>query len=268
MADISIKFLGSDADDHLMPASEAGNTLTGVGVALNRVAYYLETGKVRFKGPYSENSRIFIAPPKQGSVLIPIIVSIASNPVAQAIGVELTAGLVVALSKVVFNRAIGRGSEDDIKSWERIPPGTIDAITESVEKPLKQAHYSIGHGANEVHVHFSSEGPVVFDESSKDFLGRAEFDPRLVSTLGRVSALNGNDKGGRVYIPDLGRGVPFSLDDDISEEGINSLLWSNAQYFRGRDSDVIVTYNQWVTQQSAAKHLLIRKAERIPDNLN
>lgn len=265
MADLILKFDGDLAERHVVPASDAGNTLVGVGVALNRVAYFLEHDRARYRGPYSENVRILVSHPKPGSLEFPFLLEVANNPIALAIGVELTGASVLALAKFAFRRATGQEREGDLAPWDKIPPGTLDAVAESVEKPLKQAHYVIGSGAENVNIFFGHEDPVQFDQKTKEFLGQSNYINEVKSELGRVSALNGNDNGGRIFIPSIGKGVSFTLDDEIDDASVGVILWSQSQYFRGRASDIVVSFTRWETPSEQTKHLIIRRAERVEE---
>jgi hypothetical protein len=265
MANFRISFEGQDAERNLVPASQAGQLLTGLSLAMQRVAFYLENDKFRYKGPYSNNSEILISTPQPGSLIFPALIEVVNNPLAQAIGVQLTAGGILALSKHVFKIAMGI---DDVRDdpFDRIPPGTLDSVVESVTPPLRQAHNVIGYGARTVNVYMAGEA-VEFNEDTKAYLGESEFEKEVKNSVISVSVLNGNDFTGRAYSNEFGRNVTFLLDDEISPESVEALTWSHTQYFRRRPSEIIGSYNSWVSPNGKIKKIVIRRATRIEDDV-
>ncbi|WP_323762202.1 hypothetical protein [Maricaulis sp.] len=263
MLRLGLSFQGGDADDHLVPAKEAGDALIGTSNALNRAFFLMEFGKARFKGPYSENFQLSISAPQKGSLEVPFLIAIGAGAAA-----NLTADAVRVGIRYLFNRGIGTDNDEELGPLDKIAPGTLESAVESIESPLRQAHKAIGFGVERIRLKSGDDDLVTFDERSKSFLGATRFDPMPVSAVARVSNISGIDRSGRVFLPHIGRNVTFKMDDAITESSIEFLMWSHRQYIlRKQNRDVIIKFNQILGGDGKIRYIRILQCSEIDEML-
>lgn len=74
-----LKFEGGDADRHQLEAYPAAQSLEGIIWALSITLNYGVTGKIRQRGDLSGACKVYISPPKRGSVLYGLTILIQDN---------------------------------------------------------------------------------------------------------------------------------------------------------------------------------------------
>ncbi|WP_156861547.1 DUF7946 domain-containing protein [Oceanicaulis alexandrii] len=258
-----LKYDGDLSSKGLMDLSLAGESLSGFGISFNRVIYYLEHQKVRYKGPYSEQNKVLISAPHKGSVEYDLAV-LLSGPAA-GLGYNLTSSFVYDFIKSVFRRATGQDSPDEVKSWERVATkGTFDAVADSVVDPLKRAHAPIGYSANNIYI-FNGPASVQFNGDTKSFLEEEVFDPVSFEDIAVVNSMNGNNRSGRVYLSEEERGVSYILGEEVSDQTIDALLWSHSQYYRRRDANIAISYRAFRRPDGKVKRVIVDAAAMIED---
>ena len=73
-------FEGRDADNHLLEAYPAVQSLEGLSWALTIATNFGVSGKVRQRGDLSSSVKIFISPPRRGSVIHELNLIVQNNP--------------------------------------------------------------------------------------------------------------------------------------------------------------------------------------------
>src|SRR6056300_871362 len=106
-----IKFEGKDADRHLLEAYPTAHTLEGLTWALALTLHFGITGQVRGRGDLSKSAKIFISPPKRGSVINDLNILVQQNPflvaTVGAYTVNTVSPHINGLLKYAFNHALG-----------------------------------------------------------------------------------------------------------------------------------------------------------------
>lgn len=227
-------------------------------MAFSRASFYLEHGKVRYKAPYSDSVSFQIRAPEKGSVEFEAAILIL-GPAATAIGLNISGSLIYDFIKAVFKRATGSDTPEDLAPWDkRVPRGSFDAIADSIQNPLKRAHTPIGSTASNIVIVSGSNNKVVFNNRTKQYLFNDNFNAEVKQKAMYVTAMNGRDRTGRIFMRDEGRGVGFSIDHTTSDAAVELLLWSHSQYFRKKDADIFVTYQAYETIDEKVKRIVVR----------
>ena len=119
--DINAKFTGLEADEHLLPAYEAGQSLQGIARSLVIASHYAATGEVRHRIPYESNLKIYIKPPRKGSwEAIFQIISDPSSSFLIGIGAGITANIINDFLKFVNSNGLGIRSKPETQKIREI----------------------------------------------------------------------------------------------------------------------------------------------------
>lgn len=241
MAEFKISYDGLDASDGNIDIAEVGHSLSGLGQALHRAAYYVEHKKVRYRAPYSEKIKIMIRAPVRGSVEFDAVLWVVGT-----VALGVTSNAIYGFAKAALKRATGIAPTEERTPLEKIAPtGDFEAVADSMVSPLKRAHNIIGQNARSISIYRPAEPPIMLNQKTKDYLEYDRFNPEIRQLIMRVTSMNGYDRSGKVFIKEIGRGVPFKIDDTANERSIDALLWSHGQFYRKKDSEIFVTFQSF-----------------------
>lgn len=230
---MEIVFKGSEADSHEIEAYAGVVSLEGIARAATLAAHYAATGQVRFRAPYSSDLEFRIAAPVPGSLEFPL--KIVSQMVEALPKKKLAAALFIAL----LSRSTGQAIDDNVASQiSDIALGDLDALAEAAEPGMQRAHRWIDRTKKHIIVQSADHGSIKLDLETKEFLESEETDA-ISSQDVTVSALNANNKTGRVFFEDLRRTVPFKIGKQASPRTL-----ANLSRFLNR---YIEKTNEWVT---------------------
>jgi len=252
------------SDEHLLPADEGAWSLEGMAHAATLVTHFLVEGKVRHRAPYSDKFRIFIAPPTSGSWETQFMLSLAS-PDAWAGAI---AGASISLPVLAFkllrrvgNRATGTATKaDETAAIEQRHPGNFDALVEAAEPGLVRAHRVVTEHTN---LTFSAGSfSFSFDRHTKEYIQTNELDKNTTKAVGNVASLNVNSRTGRIFLNELGRGVPFLVHKDSDPQTAVALARSLENYASTRlaNSDIEITFRATRAADGTIKKILIYSA--------
>lgn len=268
MADsLIVKFTGDEAENHRVPAYEATQSLAGVSRSLVLVGNYLFEGKIRKRYPYSDRVQFYLTSTRPGSFET-LFVAVISNPeiisIAKDVGIDVAKKVLLDGVRYVFNRAIGRQEKpatQELKEIEDRKSGDLDALTDAVEPALRMGHTVIGNGARQVVIINGSNNVVKFDNISKEYISSSLVLPQLEEMIVSVGSLNANTGYGRVFVDDLGKTVPFSVDVSAQRGTKGALSASLDRYTNGKPSHVSIKFSRVVAPDGRTKKFIIHAAK-------
>jgi hypothetical protein len=234
------KFDGLEADQHRLPAIEAGEALTGLGRSLVIISNYLVEGRVRVRAPYIELSHVYLSPLRTGSVDAVFNISFNTEAIAQAgvwVGMAVTSGLIgnaaYDLIKSTFRRGVGQPSEiqdPNLKAFVENRTGDLDALVDAIEPALKQAHRPISIGALTININHGQNQIVQLDPNTKRYVETNVKVPDSEVIQVSTASYNANSRYGRVFDYSLGRTVSFTIVRDADEETLTVVVSSLQEY--------------------------------------
>ena len=146
-----LKFEGGDADRHQLEAYPAAQSLEGIIWALSITLNYGVTGKIRQRGDLSGACKVYISPPKRGSVLYELNILVQDNAfIALILGgwaVNTATPYINALIGHVFNSALGVASEIPVRARKylnKLNEDDLQKVVHRIEPPLTRGHAAIG----------------------------------------------------------------------------------------------------------------------------
>lgn len=265
-----LKFEGRDADNHLLEAHPTGQSLEGFSWALALALNYGITGRLRYSRDLSKSAKVFISPPRQGSVLYDLNILVQQNPFLSLIVggyvVNTVTPYINGLIGYLFNQAVGLGSEfsEEAKKYLlKLDGEELNAITRRIEPPLSRAHYAVGRTADEILLRRDATNIIKLDMTTKDNLKAeptGEYDT-LDTNVTSFNVLTGN---GRLFSPETETTLPFSLRDNSRHGTTTTLIQSMEQYALGRKGAVRIVGERTETKGGRLTKYFVSAAEEIP----
>lgn len=222
----------------------------------------------------SDRLRVFIKPARQGSFTNDVLLY-AMEPnnlfVTSLIGVYAVAtatDLINAVIVKIVREVCGAGADLSTKRerWlSRLPSGDLEALVDRIEPSMQRAHNVIGEGANKLLFKKGQTEQIVFDETTKAYVNSSILDDEEVRRVVRVGALNANSGNGRVYLPDVGKTVPYSVVREPEQGTYANLAYSLDRYVRGMPSDIEIVCREVLSIDNRVKKLIITSAVKIID---
>ncbi|MCL7406931.1 hypothetical protein MWN63_13170 [Paradonghicola geojensis] len=267
-----LKFEGGDADRHQLEAYPAAQSLEGIIWALSITLNYGVTGKIRQRGDLSGACKVYISPPKRGSVLYELNILVQDNAfIALILGgwaVNTATPYINALIGHVFNSALGVASEIPVRARKylnKLNEDDLQKVVHRIEPPLTRGHAAIGKTAATVSLRAKNTDLVVMDEDTKSYL-EARLKDEFYYLDANVTSFNVLTGNGRLYHPDEDRTVAFSLSADPFAGTKNILIESMKHYSAGRCGIVRMTTQRVETKEGRLKKLMVASAEEIPQS--
>jgi hypothetical protein len=196
---------------------------------------------VRHRFPFDDSVKFYLEGTEEGSfnwrlaaMVGPLAFGLATNGIYD-------------LAKLALGKAIGEeptAISTEVQNINETKSGDIDALVEAIEPALKKAHYGIGETAHDIIIEETHSKRVIvhFDATSKSYLNDnidADTDTQDVS----VSALNVNDRTGRVYFLDLKRTIPFRISNNADPKTISVLSAAIDRYANKISAPVRLTFS-------------------------
>lgn len=281
---ITIKFEGGLADDHRLPAYEAGQTLAGVARSLMIPLAYLESGKVRYRNVSTEHFKLNLVAQRPGS--FETVYELLTTPDALAVigatafavdvAKDVTKDFVKDFVYSIFKRCIGQSASKDVEELEadrKLSSGDLDALVDAIEPAVKRAHATIGNGASNVTIIHGNNNVVRLNSGTKAYVNATRLDTKLRQKAFSVGVFNANTSNGRVFDYDLGRTVPFTNESSVDIHTITALTQSLAKYARSRKlgddnaqaSRVLIVYQAVLGPNDELKKILVHEARAIKE---
>jgi len=265
-----LKFEGGDADRHQLEAYPAAQSLEGIIWALSITLNYGVTGKIRQRGDLSRACKVYISPPKRGSVLYELNILVQDNPFISIVlggwAMNTATPYINALIGYVFNSALGVASvipARATKYFKKLNEEDLQKVVHRIEPPLTRGHAAIGKTASTVSLRAKNTDLVLMDADTKSYL-EARLKDEFYYLDANVTSFNILTGNGRLYHPDEDCTVAFSLSADPFAGTKNTLIESMQQYSAGRCGIVRMTTQRVETKEGRLKKLIVASAEEIP----
>lgn len=264
-----IRYEGGDADFHRLPAHELAQSLEGVSWAFSLIGNYIATGEIRKRGSLDRRVRFYLTPIARGSVAADIVAFI-SEPQNQYI-TSIIGAYAVATFTDSFNylllrtlRGVAGIFDPETRRENRLlsglPSGDAEALMDAVEPAMTRAHDVIDDGAEKLKLIRGRTELVEYNKETKQYIKASITAEHEVEGVLSVGAFNANSGNGRVYFPDIGKVVPFSMVREPDPGTSEALATSLARYARGQDSRIIVRYRSVFTVDDRIKKIIISGA--------
>lgn len=266
-----LKFDGRDADKHLLEAHPAGHSIEGLSWALALTVNYGITGRIRYSRGLERSSKIFISPPKRGSVIYDLNILVQEHPALAILlggyAVNTVTPFINGLIKYVFGQAMGVTSEfttDARKYLEKLNGEDLNAITQRVEPPLTRAHTVIGRTADKITLQNKRLSIAELDPETKENL-TAKPTQRFDDIDTNVTSFNLLTGNGRLYSRETETTVPFSLARTTKSGTATALISSMEQFSLGRNGTIRIVAERVETLGGRLTKYLIASAEEVPE---
>lgn len=216
-----IVFRGGEADRNEVDLYHGAEALSAIGRIGNLVAHYISTDKVRFRGPYDSSIRYVLTSVEKGSFAA-VIQSVGR------LGADISsAAKSVAASRLlsrVVRRGVGTELEGDLEVGEIIvPEEIIDVLVEASEPSLKRLHSWIDQSSKTISIEPDVGQNIRLDNETKSYLEDEDPDDRRSELDVSVAAININGRSGRMFLPSIGRTVPFRVPADATDRTLPNL---------------------------------------------
>lgn len=265
-----IKFEGGDADRHVLEAYPAAQTLEGLTWALAVTVNFAVTGEIRHKGDLSRSAKMFIHPPRRGSVINDLNILVQQHPFLVAtVGGYAVNTITPFINGVVgyaFRQAMGygdgflHGSKKYLKGFDE---NRLDKLVTRIEPPLTRAHAVIGKTADQVILRNKRTDLATFDYETKAFM-EARISDRFETLDTNITSLNVLTGNGRLYDPVTQVTAPFSLNTNTPKATRKTVILSMDQFSMGRNGTIRLTVQRVETLEKRLKKYVISSAEEIP----
>ena len=272
LVNYKLKFDGRDADRHMLEAHAAGQSIEGFSWALGLTLNYGITGRLRYSRDLSRSAKIFISPPKRGSVLYELNILVQENPFLVATlgcyAVNTVTPYINGLIGYVFKQAMGIGEDFPQlarKYLKKLKGDDLNDLIQRIEPPLTRAHTVIGRTADEIKLIRGRTEIVRLDQSTKENLKAqpvGNYDT-IDSNVTSFNILTGN---GRLYSPETQSTIPFGLRQTYRHGTTTALISSMEQYALGRTGTIRIVGERVETPGGRLVRYIVGSAEEIPQS--
>lgn len=243
----TLSFSGNDADRNEIDLYDVSQALIGFQRSLALTTHLVINDQIITQAPSLKGANIFAIPPEEGSWKMTAVLGIAATTFA-TIGTAprdtVIGHLVYSAYDYVVNETLGfhvnyeksLGEQyEELKKQELefngIQQHRLDSLTEKCEKAIKDLHRPIY--AKET----ASKGIITaqFPQntlpvgkpltlSTYEYVSFTQTENNITTIKGRVSSYNSNTFKGRIYVPEEGRPLPFTLVNEAKTEYSVSMI--------------------------------------------
>jgi hypothetical protein len=276
--ELIIKFEGSLAEQHRLPAYLASKSFYGIARSTLITLNYLAEGRVRRREFSSNAFRIDLVAHRPGSfeAIYQIIANIDAMNIAAGLGSGVAGNFLTDFIRSIFRRTIGQSADpgiEQLESEQALNAGDLSALQDAIEPAIKEAHSVINHGAGQIFIINGDKNIVNFDRETKQYVWTAQHDDSLNEKLFSIASYNANTRSGRAFDYEIGKTIPFEISPDADRDTFSSILSSMSSYTMRRLGDdlssaIALRYTSIVTVDSRIKKLLVTKARRELSDLH
>lgn len=261
--ELAIRYRGGDADTHALDFYDGASSMFGFAKSLAIASNYLVTGKVSYKATAARGVKLLMKPSRQGS--FEQFVMLLCDNIETVTGIILTPIALRHFIKYSFSSAVGISpgvpSQDIANIVSRT--GDMDALSDALEGPLKEAHRTVYTNEN-ARVDLRSEDGglrdiITFNQNTANYLHDRIVSDRTTTHTCNVASYNVNSKRGRLYLLNEGHTVPFEIAKNQQGVDTAALSWSLDQVNVGKGGELSVVANKITASNGDLKKLIIRK---------
>lgn len=278
---ITLEFSGSNADRNEIDLYDVSKALVGFQRSLALTTHLILNGEIITQAPALRGASILALPADEGSWKLPAAIAVATGiftlgtaPKDTPVGHLVASAYDYVISEslgfhVDYDKTLGQQYEEmknKDQQVEKVPQPKFDSLIEKCEPAIKDMHRPISWSetAQEAKIVSNISGkrrPVgqTLDTLTYEYIRetrRSEFENDF---KGRVSSYNSNTYKGRIYLPTVGRPIPFELLESSrnrrSVSLITASLAANARRDRGDEGYIIVSGYENTSRSGQLKRL-------------
>lgn len=263
-----LTYEGGEADNNRLPAHQGAISLEGITWSFDLLAHYVATGKIRARGELSPRVRVYLSPPRQGSYVHDLIVSLAEpnnlfiTTVVGSYAVSTIGQIVNSLAISTFKQVCGIVDNlvsSDEKKLSKLPSGDREALIDKIEAPMKRAHAVIDDGASTLSIKKGYTPLLTLNSMTKAYVNADLLTDEQV-WMASVGAYNANTGNGRVYLPKIGKTVPFWAPKGLDPNTYAAISLSLDRYVNGLGSVIEMAGTESQSTDGRIKKLIISRA--------
>ncbi len=230
----SLSFEGSIADRNILGAYDAAAALRGFERSLALTTHAVLNGNIIVQAPALKGAEIYFEPPARGSWESIALVVLGGMWALNNVSKDSPIGhLLYSAYDYVMKSATGISVDYDKpirvlleeakkqapEASENFNIDVLDGVIERVERSIEEMHRPIVESktaivANITYNHGSTDTKIAsLDHQTYEYISQSIERPKPETVLGAISSYNINSFTGRVFVPDLGRTVPFLLSE-------------------------------------------------------
>jgi hypothetical protein len=270
---VNIKFTGDRADEHVLPAFDAAESLDGIAKSLLIPVNYLFERKVRRRNFQYRGYSIDLVGVGPGSIDALFLLHLFPGElkVLGDLAVAVGGGAIVEFVKAIYNRTIGKNAPkviEELESSGELNHGDISALQDAALPSIKRAHTVINKGANNIFIFADQPNAVHFDAESKRYVQGNIINRERRAKLVSVGSYNVNTRYGRVFDYEEGKTIPFDLARKVDAKTITTITGSISDYALAKEGDenlgsaVAILYTSIDTIDGKVKKFLVLKARK------
>ncbi|MGR3749601.1 DUF7946 domain-containing protein [Paracoccus sp. (in: a-proteobacteria)] len=269
-----LHYEGREADKNRLLAYDGVESIDGFSWALSVVLGYAVTGSIRRRGDPSAAIRLYLMPSKQGSYISDLAVYVTQpenkflTSILGTVTISALTTYLVAIVNRVFLSAVGKsalGLEKGTRYLRKLDSGDLEELSRRIEPPLTRAHAVVGRSADQITLASKRTPLLTFDESTKKYL-ESQIEVEPITIYSNVSAFNALWSTGRLYDRQVGRTVPFKIQDNALEGTGAAISESLMRYTKGWPAEIKIVARREVAGDNHIKRYHISAAEPIDPN--
>ncbi|ESZ29614.1 hypothetical protein X733_24895 [Mesorhizobium sp. L2C067A000] len=175
---------------------------------------------------------------------------------------QMANSLIVTSVKEVCG-IINRVTTKEERWLNGLPSGDREALVDKIEPSMKRAHAVIGEGAETLVIRKGYTPLVTLDHLTKAYVNADLFGEELTKTVS-IGAFNANSGNGRLYLPEVGKTVPFFVEKGLDQGTYAALSHSLDSYVNNVPSMVDIVATEVLANDGRIKRLLIKRAYKRP----
>lgn len=275
---IKVRYTGGLADDSVLPAYDGATSIDGITRAIHIATHAYMTGEVVSRATALRGASLLIKPARQGSFIFEIIAMIEANPATTGVAAALGSAPFYDFLKVALRRATGwLDAEPETKHLKKLydrkqppalmkPPADLDALAETLEGSLQDAHRPIGPEGTigKIEIGSPRRKLLTFDTETKDWVNTREEAENITVYQGNVTRYNALSRNGRAFIDQLDKVVPIRPDGDFPAGDLAHLTWSLHGSNIGARSKLLLRARTVTSAGGKVKRLLLADCARAP----
>ena len=269
-----LSYTGEDADHSRLPAHNGAISIEGMTWSFSIISHYAATGKIKTRGELSPRIKTFLVPARRGSYLQELWVwitepenlfmtSVIGSYTVSTVG-QIVNSLIASSIRRVCGLEAGLSTAHAAK-LDKLPSGDREALIDRIEPSMRRAHEVIEDGASTLRILKGTTPLVTLDRHTKAYVNTDILTDEKVITAG-VGAYNANTGNGSVYLPDIGKTVPFFVPKGLHPNTYAALSYSLDRYVNNLPSYIQIACVESVSVDSRVKKLKINHAFKGVEN--
>ncbi len=243
MINFSLRYEGNDTDEHMIDFYDVAHALIGFQRSLALTTHLVMNGEVITQATSLKNAHIFITPPEEGSWKVvagvaAVAYALTTAPKDTPLGHLMHSAYDYVISETMgfhvdYDQSLGQQYEtmkkDNDKDFPILERSQFDSVIEKCEYNIQEMHRPIVKSGSALRAFISSdliagdkpfEAPLTYQ--SYEYIKHTEQSKTPAIVQGKISSYNLNTHKGRIFIPDEGRPIPFTLSD--SAKGARAIM--------------------------------------------